>query len=315
MRGRAAWAVALALASCAVALASCAERPPSPGEERRAALGGAVVARVGGDEIPLELVAAVSKAQGISPEAALDALVADALAAAGARERGLDQAQPASFRVRAARARLVADALAADARRAGPPSDDELAAATLRHWQAVDRGETLRVLHALAAPSRKNPAAPAVIEETARRMRAAVADAKDAAEFSQRAKAVPRPPGVDVVVEELPPFTDDGWAAEGTGRMAEEFTRGAWALGQVGATSQPVSSPFGWHVILLLERIPPRRMSAEERRIALADEIYGERAKAAAAQVVARARAATKIEVSPAAQTLTARVFASKGAE
>jgi peptidyl-prolyl cis-trans isomerase C len=300
-------ALALALATL-----SCSERPRPPAEEEQAAkLEGDAVARVGGDAIPASLVADVARAQSISPEAALRALVDDATAAQGARERGLDKTLPFSWRLRAARARFAADAIRAEARAQGGPTDEELAAATLRHWQFVDRGETVRVVHALAAKSRSaaTPPSDAAVRETAAALRAATAHATSGADFIARAKTVTAPPGVEIVAQALPPFTDDGWAAEGNGRMAESFTRGAWALKKPGDTSELIESPFGWHIIRIEERIAPRRMSLEERRVALADEIYAERAKAMAAKRRASLAAATKVEINAAAGTLTARLF------
>ena len=299
------------LAALALAVLSCSEPPRPVVEEQTATLEGDAVARVGKDAIPAALVADVARAQSLSPEAALRALVDDATAAEGARARGLDKTLPFSWRLRAARARFTADAIRAEARAQGGPTDEELAAATLRHWQFVDRGETVRVVHALAMKARSavTPPPDAALRETAAALRAATLHAENGADFIARAKTVTAPPGVEIVAQGLPPFTDDGWAAEGDGRMAESFTRGAWALKKPGDTSDLIQSPFGWHVIRLEERIAPRRMSVEERRVALAEEIYAERAKAMAAKRRQALVAGTKIEVNAAAGTLTARLF------
>ena len=47
---------------------------------------------------------------------------------------------------------------------------------------------------------------------------------------------------------ELPPF--------GPGKMVTEFEEAAFALDSVGEISKPVKSPYGWHIIKLLEIIP-----------------------------------------------------------
>ncbi|AHM61065.1 peptidyl-prolyl cis-trans isomerase [Flammeovirgaceae bacterium 311] len=50
---------------------------------------------------------------------------------------------------------------------------------------------------------------------------------------------------------ELPPF--------GTGQMIPEFEKSAFALKEKGNISQPVKTPYGWHIIKLLDResLPP----------------------------------------------------------
>ena len=58
---------------------------------------------------------------------------------------------------------------------------------------------------------------------------------------------------------ELPAF--------GPGKMVAEFESAAFALDSIGQLSKPVKSPYGWHVIKLLERIPLKPYSEMEKEL------------------------------------------------
>lgn len=58
---------------------------------------------------------------------------------------------------------------------------------------------------------------------------------------------------------ELPAF--------GAGKMVPEFEEAAFALDSVGAISRPVKSPYGWHIIKLLEKIPVKSLDDMEKEL------------------------------------------------
>ena len=58
---------------------------------------------------------------------------------------------------------------------------------------------------------------------------------------------------------ELPAF--------GPGKMVTEFENAAFALDSVGEISKPVKSPYGWHIIKLLERIPLKSYDEMEKEL------------------------------------------------
>lgn len=283
---------------------SCRKEHAAPQEAEQAALGGEVAARVGAEVIPLSLVRNVAVAQRITSQEALHRLVDDAIAASAARARGLDRDGRTSWLVTAARGRAAAEHLRAEARRGGPPTDAEIAELTAQYWREVDRPVTVRTVHALAQrPKKPDAEAEARAKAVAEELRRAVAGAKNADEFTEKAKAVPHP-GVEVVVQPLPAFADDGAVSEGPGNMDEVFAKAAHALVAAGDTSPVVETTFGWHVIRLVERIPEQRMSLAARRLAFTEEAYTRRARALTTARLLEQKALSPVEIAAPAENL-----------
>jgi len=278
--------------------------------EENAALGGTIAARVGAQAVPLSVVVQVAEAQKVSARDAVRKVVDDEIAASAARERGLDRSSPASWRLVAARARFASDHIFAEARAKGPPTDEEVALLSEKHWAEVDRPPSVRVIHALVHRP-KDDALTAAARQVAEELRAAVASVSDA-DFEATAKAVAHDPKIETRVERLPPFVAEGWVTEGGGRMDETFSKAAFALSSVGGTSAVVETGFGFHVIRLLERLPEKRMPFETRRLAFAEEVYAQRAGELLASRLEALRATNPIEVSPAAEQLMRTVKLSR---
>lgn len=289
--------VALVLLTSAVACSN--DHGPAP---QQAALGGEVAARVGADVIPLSLVARVAADQRIAPREALQRLVDDAVSASGARARGLDHEARASWALTAARGRWAADRLLAEARASGPPTDAEIAELTALHWREIDRPPAVKVVHALVQrPKATDDATIARAKALAAELRTAVLPARDGEDFQARAKAVPHPSELVVVVESLPLFASDGRLTEAEGGMVPEFAKAAHLLIEPSETSGLVESQFGWHVIRLIARVSEQRMPLETRRAALMEEAFMQRARTA---TTARLRAGAAVEIAPAAESL-----------
>lgn len=283
-------------------VASCGGERGAPPEDRRAALGGEAVARVGGEAIPLSLVALVADAQRTTARDAAGKVIDDAIAASAARARGLDRQQPAAWRLVSARARMTSDRLFEEAKRKGPPTDEEVRLLSEKHWAGVDRPPSFHVIHAIALRP-KDEALSADARAVGAALRAAVASATSRDEFEANAKAVAHDPKIEVRIEELPPFTDEGWVVSG-GKMDETFARAAAALRTPGATSPVVETTFGWHVIRLIERLPEQRMPLEARRIAFTDEVHSLRARDLLRARLDALRASHEVTISSAAEQL-----------
>jgi hypothetical protein len=265
---------------------SCGPHGPPPGTQ--APLTGAV-ARVGSVELPSSLVSQVAGASGWSPREALDALVDDALASQGAQAGGLDRAPGVSWWVTSSLARRVPQRLVDEAAAMGPPTRDELSRVSVVH-AVVMRSATLREEDALALVGA---------------IQRAVADARNPSDFIARANAVPHP-HAQVVAQPLDPFGPDGLGASG-GEIDAGFVAAAFALHSPFEMSPIVVSPFGWHVIQLVQRTDLENPSPE-----IGPAVVRMRARGRLDALVRARRAAARIEVSQAADDQMARAVSAR---
>jgi PPIC-type PPIASE domain len=264
-------------------------------------------ALVGSVAIPVSLVADVARAQHSTPRIALDRLIADALAAEGARASGEDRAPLIAWGLEVGVARATAEHVSAASRAAGPPTDAEVRELTRYHWREVDLPEQIKVIHAVVRrpkdPS-QNEAARVLAGDLAR----VLAGAKSVEDFETRAKAFPRG-SFEITVEDLPAFVSDGRTAEGEPQLLDaSFARGSVALKKPGDTSGIVESPFGWHVIRLVERLPPKIVPFAERRARFVDEVYVLRSHDALDAILSARRSAMPVDIQSDAEALMATV-------
>jgi PPIC-type peptidyl-prolyl cis-trans isomerase-like protein len=283
--------VALALSTMTLLVClACGERSaPAPAFVD---LGGDA-ARVGNVAIPVSLVATVVRARGVAKREALAGLVEDALWAQAARDGRLDREPSVGWASTAMLARLVPERLGNEARARGAPSDDELA--------------TVRVVHAVVLRSPTLPTARA--SAIAEAIRQAVAGARDDEDFETLANQVLHA-GARLTVERVPEFDAGGRTPEGA-EVDPIFVAAAFALRSHGETTGIVETPFGWHVIRLLQRQAPGAERVERRRQELAEAVLGMRARAQLSATLQAQRRRQPVEVSAGADELMAEAVAS----
>lgn len=285
-------------------LTSCRARPLPA--EAHVTLGADLVARVGDETLPASLVAAVAAANKETPQEAVKRLVEDALAAQEARARGLDTTFAGKRDLVALHARLVAERLRADALAKGAPTDEEVAELSKVHAREVDVPESVLTIHAIVTRGKEaSPVGVAAARAIAAELERSVAHATSADDFEARARAVSHP-GLELKTERLPGFASTGELIDAQGSMDPTFASAAFALPTPGATSHVVETPFGWHVIRLLERLPAKHVPFEERRALFADEVIAGRARRAYDPLLAKLRQSTAVEIHEDADQLMA---------
>ena len=139
--------------------------------------------------------------------------------------------------------------------------------------------------------------------------------AKNSDDFVERAEQLPKQ-ALEIRAEQLPPVTSDGRLWDPSERSPKaidatidlDFTRAAHALQKPGDQSGIVKSAFGYHVIMLDERLPELRVPLEERRELLQNDVLARRAKPALDALIARLHAATPVTTERAVDALTALV-------
>lgn len=277
---------------------ACACRSPAPITHKNS--GGDIVASAGTATISAALVTGVARAQQRSADDAMQLLLDDALLSEGARSKNVERATPVARDLTALRAQLVADRLRDDARAAGPCSDAEVDALSKLHLKDVELPERVQVIHAIAIrPKKEAPNQTELIQharEIADAIEAAVHGATSPEDFEARAKTVAHD-GVDVRVESLPAFADDGVVPETGGGMDATFAHAAFVLAKPGDISPVTETSFGWHVIRLNQRLAAKNIPHEERRTMFAEECFARRSRTAFQALLASRRASTKIEI------------------
>ena len=290
-------AVHLGLAS--MVMLACREPEPPRAAAKSGALPEGIVARVGESNVSAQIVRRIVEQRQLPVNAALDLAVSDAVfgEAAGA---GLNAYAQRAIR-RSAHARALLAAIAAESAEAGPANAQEVAEAVRENWAELDRPVSVRTTHAVALlPKAGNPEDARKAAETLKR---AVGSARDSAAFIQAAQAV-TVPGVQIRAERLPFITPEGYAISVERPRVPlmtfdtRFAEAANAIAEPGEQSPIVETAFGFHLILLEERLPARRLTLEEARESLGEEIRTRRATRLKKDLLTKLGQSAPVEIS-----------------
>jgi peptidyl-prolyl cis-trans isomerase C len=293
------------LLTLTAALGACSAGQRDAGRaKRQVSLGVDDCAAAGDQRIAVQTAVRIARAQSVSARRACELALRDALFAAEAERRfGAGTLRSAAL------AHALLHALKQQAEALGAASEEELARMSSERWAEVDRPPSARTAHAVVLAGKDASQARAVAE----RLQRAVAGVSDAARFIEIARQVPTD-GLELRAERLPPVAADGRTiagADGANAAASfdpSYAKAANAIAQVGDQSPLVQSKFGFHVILLEEKLPERRLSLEERRALFEPEIHVRRARKAEQALLERLRQQQPPERNRAAAELLAQV-------
>jgi hypothetical protein len=303
------WAASLALCACCSAPTESSPNLPAPSNST---LPEGIVAAVGSLPIRVENVAAVARAQQISVREALECEIRDALGAQGALHMGLDQDLLVQAALRGALGRVSLEALKNQAAER-ELDDTEIAEATAHRFVELDRPETFRVIHAFVkVPKKPDEAWKIRARALAERLAERVAKAADEAEFKNLANSVDAN-GLEIGVETLKPVAADGRVVDvdhpTSGEMyTASFARAASRLTEAGQKSGVISTEFGFHVMMLLDRTPARALPLEERKHLVEGDIMTERAAKLKEELLRQIKSTVSVSVERSADNLLATI-------
>jgi hypothetical protein len=208
---------------------------------------------------------------------------------------------------RAANGRLLVEAIKESPSVRAPVTDADLARLRRERWWELDHGPAHKVLHAVAKFPASGPRNPEAARELASKIYNEVREATTPAEFRQRTLAVVNN-DPSVKVEELEPVLQDGRVLGPEGATYDTaFAQAAHRVTRPGDIGAPSESSFGFHVIFLLEIIPPRQFDDARLRELVAPEVHTSRARSDLEQLLIGLRRASPPSVEREVDDLLAR--------
>lgn len=259
-----------------------------------ARLEGGMVARVGDVSLARDDVASAARARKLDARDTARALVDEALLARAAVLRGALDEPSGKQPIIAALARSVVAQYERDARAQGPITEAELDAVMGEAWVDLDRPETRVVVHALIREGTPDAEAhaQALYEQLVK-----TSDWKSFLDIAKKSTLVPKE---QLVAEPIDyPFTLEGRLAvpEASTTLDKAFSEAAFAIPSPGATSKPVHTGFGWHVIRLVDVRPPFKASFDAKKERLEGDVVRARIGDRFEKKLAELRASVTIQI------------------
>jgi len=252
-----------------------------------------VVATVDGRPIRAGDVATQARAAGTSAQQALQDLVDAELLAGEAARRGLEKDHDVQLAVRQTAARRLLETTFEKEVTPASLSERDYRRAYNAQRNMFDHSEYVDTWHILSpadakAPPEEKQAARAVAEEIARRARGI----GSAEAFKALADQVAPPPGKKFKIEQII-TARDGW-------VVPEYSIPAFdQLKKPGDTSAVVETNYGYHVIYLNKRIPPRHATLEEAKPELTQFLFPQLQRTELTRFVGEAMLKHHVEAHP----------------
>jgi hypothetical protein len=210
-------------------------------------------------------------------------------------------------------ASALLNALREQAIAAGPATAKELAELRRQRWVEVDRPVSVAPVHAVVLVKKAKTQAAA--QALAEKLHEATRGLSDPQKFAQKARSI-KAKGLEARVEALAHVTADGRVVhfeEGTrkgapNRFDPAFAAAANAIEQEGEISPVVESSYGYHVILLVERVDAQRYTDAQLRNLASTDIYRGRAERRLQGLESELRKQTHVEQARNFQQLTDHV-------
>lgn len=253
----------------------------------------AIVATVDGRPIRAGEIATQARAAGTSAKQALDDLIDAELLAGEAARRGLDKEHDVQLAVRQAAARRLLETTFEKEVTPSSLSERDLRRGYNAQRNMFDHSEYVDTWHILSpadakAPPEEKQAARAVAEQIAKRARGI----GSAEAFKALATEIAPPPGKQLKLEQII-TARDGW-------VVPEYSIPAFdQLKKPGDTSTVVETSFGYHVIYLNRRIPPRHATLDEAKPELTQYLFPPYQRAEFSRFVSEAMVKHRVEVHP----------------
>jgi peptidyl-prolyl cis-trans isomerase C len=218
---------------------------------------------------------------GLSAAEAVDVLIRNELLGAEAERRGYGQSEEVEDVRRLALAKALLTTRVGKGVRPETVDREELRRYFEANKRRFIRGAQRKVVHVLAETKKG-----AFSSEEARRVavnaREMALGAESEAEFRERLSPLVSSHDEKMKIETIFPFE------AGTEKLVRPFVEAAFKVKEIPGLSRPVETKFGWHVILVLEELPPINRPFGEVEGELAEEVLPLVKKSEAAALIGR---------------------------